>query len=109
MVPRAFTFPAPVTPTVSGALVAVAAVNVAVTLRACVIVTVHVETVPVHAPPQPVNVAPELGVAASVTRALAACGAVHVVPQLRPAPVMVPLPEIWAESTYVVLLPTNRA
>jgi hypothetical protein len=78
---------------------ALAVAKVAVTLRACVIDTVQVESVPVQAPPHPVNVDPKLGVAVMVTRALAAWGAVQVEPQLRPAPVMLPLPTTWPEST----------
>jgi hypothetical protein len=41
--------------------------NVAVTERACVIDTVHVDDEPLHAPDQPVNNEPDAGVAVSVT------------------------------------------
>ena len=58
--------PLPARVTVSGCGLPV---NVAVTARACVIVTVHVP-LPVHAPDQPVNVVFAPGVAVSVTLVL---------------------------------------
>lgn len=68
---------------------------------------------PVHAPPQPVKVAPATGDAVSVTVAPAACCAAQPVPpadvQLTPAPLTVPLPVTCAESAYVVLAPANAA
>jgi hypothetical protein len=98
---------------VSDALVALTVANVAVTLRACVIDTEQVESVPVQAPPHPVNAEPKLGLAVIVTRAVAAWLAAHPDPpavvQLRPAPVILPLPVTCPESTYVVLLPANVA
>ena len=70
-------------------------VKVASTL-ACVpdVVTVHVVVVPEHAPPQPPNVLPELGVAVSVTLVPKGNAAEHVPPHVIPAglEVTVPLP-----------------
>lgn len=67
--------------------------NVAVTERAAVIDTVHVE-VPVHAPPQPANVEPLAAAAVSVTDVPLAKLVVQVVPQLMPdgEDVTVPVP-----------------
>jgi hypothetical protein len=50
--------------------------------------TVHVP-VPVHAPDQPANVEPALGLAVRVTEVPAAKLAVHVGPQLMPAGALV--------------------
>ena len=58
--------------------------NVAVTLFACVNVTVQVP-VPVHAPLQPANAARLAGVAAKVTTAPLRTLSLHVVPQSIPA------------------------
>ena len=63
------TFPGPVTATVSDAVAGEPPEKVAPTDFALVIETLHVEVVPVHAPVQPVNVAPDAGVAVSVTSA----------------------------------------
>src|SRR5262245_15021462 len=65
--------------------------KVAVTELAAFIVTVHVP-VPVHAPLQPVNVAPAAGVAVSVTAVPLLKAAEHVVPQLMPAGALVTVP-----------------
>jgi hypothetical protein len=66
--PEPVTAPSPVTDTVSAKVEPVVPpVNVALTLRAADIVTVQVVVVPKHAPLQPENEAPELGVAVSVT------------------------------------------
>ena len=71
------------------------------------IATWQVWLVPVHAPLQPVNVCPGLGVALTVTFASAACGDVQPVPvaplQLSPAPDTVPPPVTDAVRLYVVL------
>jgi hypothetical protein len=66
--------------------------KVAVTELAAFIVTVHVP-VPVHAPLQPVKVAPAAGVAVSVTAVPAANAAEQVVPQLMPAGALVTMPD----------------
>jgi hypothetical protein len=66
--------------------------KVAVAERAAFIVTVHAP-VPVHAPLQPVKVAPAAGVAVSVTAAPAANDAEQVVPQLMPAGALVTVPD----------------
>jgi hypothetical protein len=47
-------------------------VKVAETLRAVVIATAHVRTVPLHAPPQPLKLQPLLGLADNVTVVLLA-------------------------------------
>jgi hypothetical protein len=65
--------------------------NVAVTVRAWLIVTVHAP-VPVHAPVQPVNVLPVAAVPVSVTDVPELYVAVHVAPQLMPAGVLVTVP-----------------
>jgi hypothetical protein len=73
----------------------VVVVKVAVTLFAEVIVTVQVVAVPLHAPPQPLKVAPVSGVAVSVTVAPFVSLAAQVVspePHLIPPPEMVPSP-----------------
>src|SRR6185295_17478497 len=64
----------------------------AVTEVAALIVTAHVP-VPVHAPLQPVNVAPAAGVAVSVTAVPLLKDAEHVVPQLTPAGALVTVPD----------------
>jgi hypothetical protein len=69
----------------------VEAVNVAVTEVLDVRVTAHVP-MPVQAPDQPANVAPELGVAVSVTGVPLAKLALHVVPQLMPEGLLVTVP-----------------
>lgn len=61
------TFPGPVTATVRDTVALEPPENVAATDLALVIETSHVEAVPVHAPVQPVNVAPDAGVAVSAT------------------------------------------
>jgi hypothetical protein len=67
--------------------------NVAVTERAAVIVTVQA-LVPVHAPPQPANVEPPAAAAVSVTDVPLAYGALQLLPQSIPpgADETVPLP-----------------
>jgi hypothetical protein len=94
LIPPPVTVPDPVTDTESWKDV-VPPVNVAFTLFALFITTAQVGVVPEQAPPQPVKVAPEDGVAVSVTVAFAVWLAVHVLPpapQLIPTPVTVPLP-----------------
>jgi hypothetical protein len=66
--------------------------NVAVTVRACDMVTVHA-CVPAHAPPQPKNTWPPSAVALSVTEALALNVKLQFVPQLIPVGVDITLPE----------------
>src|ERR1041385_958679 len=66
-------------------VVAGTSANVAVTLCAPAMVTLHVVDVPLHAPPQPTNVPPVIGVAVSTTCELSrksAASLVHSVPQL---------------------------
>jgi len=71
-----------------------ASLKVAVTVRAALIVTVQLP-VPLHAPPQPVNVEPEAALAVSVTCVPAAYVLVHVAPHEIPLGelVTVPVPE----------------
>jgi hypothetical protein len=82
--------------TVSVYVVTVAVPNVAVTLRAAVMLTVQVP-VPVHAPLQPVKVEPAAGAAVRVTDVPDVYEALQVLPQLIPlgeevtVPVPVPL------------------
>ena len=88
--------PFPVLLTVSKGVVSV---NVAVTLLAVVIETVHVALVPVQPPPdQPAKVEPVPGEAVRTTLASAANNAEQVVPQLMSdapeATVPVPLPAV---------------
>jgi hypothetical protein len=88
------TVPLPVTETESGN-VDVPPEKAAVTVFALVIEKVQVVTVPLQAPPQPENVAPEAGVAVRVMLPFSVSSAVHVVapfPQLMPPPVTVPAP-----------------
>jgi hypothetical protein len=85
--------------------------NAAVTDVAAVIVTVHVAAVPLHAPPQPVNLAPAAGAAVSTTLDPVATSAVQVappVPQLIPPPVTLPLPATDTERTTVVGVPPEK-
>jgi len=88
--------PVPARVTLSGYRIGFA-LNVAVTVRPAVIVTVQVTAVPVHAPLQPAKALPVAGVARRVTTVPLGNGALHVVPQLTPAgveatvPVPVPL------------------
>jgi hypothetical protein len=99
------TRPLPLTATVSWTDGPVPPVNVAVTLFAVVIVTMQVE-VPKHAPPHPVKVAPETGVANRVTTVFRAWFAVHtleVLPQLIPPPVTVPFPVTLTDSATVAV------
>ena len=87
--------------------------KVAVTLFAALIVRVQVVTTPVQAPPHLVNVAPETGVAVSVTLALAvrfALQAVAALPQLTPAPVTDPGPvTVTVSGTLEAAPPANVA
>ena len=66
--------------------------NVAVTLREALIVTVHVP-VPVHAPLQPANVDPPVGDAVRLTTVPDVNEALHVDPQLIPADAEVTVPD----------------
>jgi hypothetical protein len=95
--PLADTVPRPATFSVSTVVspVGPAVVKVAVTLRATLIVSVHVVDEPEHAPPQPSKTQPEDGVAVSVTLELTGTSAEQTVapaPQLMPPPVTVPPP-----------------
>src|SRR6185295_15531596 len=85
--------PVPARVTVAANVGVPAVLNVAVTLRACVIATVQ-PPVPVHAPLQPANVEPLAAAAVSVTDAPEANVAEQVEPQLMPAglDVTVPVP-----------------
>jgi len=90
--------------------VAGALANVAPTLFAAVIETLHVEAVSVQAPDQPVKPAPEDGDAVRMTSASMTSVAVHVVPpfpQLMPPPATRPGPVTLTVSGTVAL--TNVA
>ncbi len=94
--PPPVTLPSPVTATLSGNVEPVPPVNLALTLFAASIVTEHVGEVPAHAPPQPLNPAPEPGVALSTTVESAVSSAVQPDPAdevhaISP-PVTVPFP-----------------
>jgi hypothetical protein len=83
-------------------------VNVADTLRAAVMLTVHFGVVPEHEPPQPPKVAALPGVAVSVTVVPELKVALHVVPplpQLIEAPVTRPGPETETLSGNVPAAP----
>src|SRR5579884_2879908 len=102
--PEVDTEPRPLTPSVSvpGFPVANAA-DTAVVLDPTV--TVHVDDVPEHAPPQPANDVPDSGHAVSVTIAFACCGALQVppwLPHVIPPPLTVPGPV--AETVSVAAL-----
>jgi hypothetical protein len=89
-----------------------AAVNDAVTVRAEVMVTVQVEAVPEHEPPQPANVAPLEGVSVIVADVPGAKVAVQVappVPQLIPPPETRPGPLAVTVSAKVLVPPENDA
>jgi hypothetical protein len=97
-----------VTETESRAFEAPPPENVAVTLLFALIVTEQVGFVPLHAPPQPVNVAPAPGVAVSVTVAFAVSFALQSVlppPQLIPPPETEPLPVTDTLRTGAVEVP----
>src|SRR5262249_56014636 len=66
VIPPPVTRPGPVTETLRSTSVVEPPENVAVTLFALVIVTVQAWPVPLQAPPHPVNVDPDSGVAVSV-------------------------------------------
>lgn len=77
--------------------------NVAVTVRAADMVTVHVRAVPTQPPDQLVNEKPAAGAAVSVTTVPDAKPAEHVAPQLMPAgeEVTVPVPDFVTVSANV--------
>jgi hypothetical protein len=79
--------------------------NVAVTDRAALIVTEHVETAPLHAPVHPENVEPVAGVAVKVTTVPEVNVALHVAPHEMPpldeVTVPPPVPLRATESVYV--------
>jgi hypothetical protein len=77
-----------------------AGTKVALTLVSADTVTVQLP-LPLQAPPQPVNVYPDDGVAVSVTDALSASVAVQADGQLSPPPVIVPFPFTVADSVFV--------
>jgi len=79
------TTPPPASVTLSVRCTAGAAAKTALTLRAWLIVTVQLGPAPVQAPPQPLSTWPAPGVALSTTLALAAKGALQVLPQSMPA------------------------
>ena len=105
--PLADTVPFPLTIRVSVAVLPVGGVvplNAAETFFAAFIVTVQVVALPLQAPPQLVNVAPEAGVAVSVADVFAATLTLQIeapLPQLTPEPVTVPLPVTLTESGNV--------
>jgi len=104
--------PLPALVTVS-ANVAVLLLNVALTERAALIVTVQVVAVPLHEPPQPPNVEPLAAAAVSVTEVPLLKFALQVLPQLMPVgdDVTVPLPEpllVSVSANELVVPPTPR-
>jgi len=112
------TVPAPVPAfvTLSGNVVPPVELNVAVTLRACDIVTVHTSAVPVHAPLQPANVEPLATAAVRFTwvaGVVLAMFALQAVPQLMPpvfdVTVPVPVPLRVTVSANVVAWLVNVA
>lgn len=105
-IPPPVTVPFPETETESVTVLGGGAENVAVTVFADVIETLHVGDVPLHAPPQPVKVAPAAGVAVRVTVAFCDSFAVHVAPapQAIPPPLTVPLPLTVTVSVVAVAL-----
>ena len=73
--------------------------------EAALIVTEHVVTVPVHAPPQPMKAAPDAGVAVSVTGvpvAKSSLQSVAPLPQLIPVADTVPLPATLTVSIWLL-------
>jgi hypothetical protein len=86
--------------------------NVAVTEALAVKVIMQVD-VPLHAPDHPVNVEPVEGVALSVTAVPLLNGALHVVPQLIPAGLLVttpvPVPARVTVSTGGAVIAVNCA
>ena len=87
--------PLPLALTVSVAFPELPPVNEAVTVCELLIVTLQVVAVPLHAPPQPENVAPVLGVSVSVTTVPGLYDSEQSVlpaPQSIPLPVTLPLP-----------------
>src|SRR4051812_23740357 len=97
--------PLPLCPTVS---VKVLMSKVAVTLFAASIVTVHAP-VPLHAPPQPMNVESIAAAAVSVTIVPKLNGSVQSVPQLMPVPETVPEPVPAFVTVSVNMLSVNVA
>ena len=86
--------------------------NVAETLRAAVMTTVHVVAFPEQAPPQPVKVWPLAGVAISVTLVPELKVALHVVaplPQLMLVPVTLPAPATETVSGSPLVPPVKVA
>lgn len=103
------TVPRPVMRIVSARVGAV--VNAAVTDWPAFIVSVQTLARPVHAPPQVANVAPDAGVAVSVTVELTVrfvLQAVPPFPQLIPGPLIVPRPLTVTESGTVVADPPEN-
>jgi hypothetical protein len=80
----------------------------AVTVVLAVIVTAQVVAVPVQAPPQPVKVEPVAGVAVKVTGVPVTYEAVHAVPQLMPAGVLVTVPVPAPDLETVSVGPIGR-
>jgi hypothetical protein len=108
--------PVPAFVTLSGNVVPPVELNVAVTLRACDIVTVHTSAVPVHAPLQPANVEPLATAAVRFTWVAGvalAIFALQAVPQLMPpvfdVTVPVPVPLRVTVSANVVAWLVNVA
>jgi hypothetical protein len=112
-IPPPETEPGPETATVSGTPAApLSPENAAETLRAAVIATLHVLAEPLHAPPQPSNVAPVDGVAVRVMLEPAATLWVQSeppTPHVIPLPVTVPLPVTETVSGKVVPVPPVKA
>ena len=83
--------------------------KLAVTVFAALIVTMQVEAVPLHAPPQPENELPEPGAAVNVTLVPLVKLALHVVPQLMPAGLLVtvPVPDLVTVTCCVLGTPNH--
>ncbi len=109
LMPPPVTVPSPVTETPSGKSVAGPPapwpLKAAVTLFAAFIVTEQLGDVPLHAPPQPLKLAPEPGCAVRVTVLLAASSELQLEPpedvQEIPPPATTPLPVTETVSANV--------
>jgi hypothetical protein len=100
--------PLPVLSTVSAIVVGAGfAANVALTLSAAFIETVHVAALPLQAPVQSVNLEPVVGASVSLTDVPSLNFALHVLPHLIPAGLLVmvpaPVPALWMVSSSEVV------
>ena len=105
------TVPRPVIRIVSARVRVGVVVNAAVTVCAALIVNVQTRALPVQAPPHVANVAPDAGVAVSVTvefTVMLVLQAVPPLPQLMPGPLIVPRPLTVTDSGTVVGAPPEN-